>query len=111
MSNGGKAMSTVAGTDYTCSKYQLGFPGAAVVKYLPANAGDARGTNSIPGLGRAPGVGCGKPLQYWIVQLENPTESGAWWATVHGVTKESDATGHSHTRCHASFKQQWMVGT
>ena len=24
--------------------------------------------------------------------LENPTDSGAWWATVHGVAKESDVT-------------------
>ena len=56
------------------------------------------------GWGRSPGVGNGKPLQYWVVQLENPTERGAWRATVHGVTEESDATGHSHTRGDASFK-------
>ena len=31
-----------------------GFPGGAVVKNLPANAGDARDTGLIPGSGRSP---------------------------------------------------------
>ena len=51
-------------------------------KNLPANAGDAA---SIPGLGRSPGRGDGKLLQYSC--LKNSMDSGAWWATVHGVTK------------------------
>ena len=34
-----------------------------VVKNAPANAGDIRGTVSIPGLGRSPGEGKGYPLQ------------------------------------------------
>ena len=58
---------------------------ATVVKNPPANAGDTRDEGSIPGLGRSPGVGNGNPLQYSC--LENPVDSGAWWATVHGVTK------------------------
>ena len=41
-----------------------GFPGGTVVKNLPANAGDARDTGSIPGSGRSPGGGNGNPLQY-----------------------------------------------
>ena len=40
---------------------------------------------SIPGLGRCPGRGHGNPLQYSC--LENPMDRGAWWATVHGLTK------------------------
>ena len=32
------------------------------------------------------GEGNGKPLQYSC--LENPMNRGAWWSTVHGVTKE-----------------------
>ena len=36
---------------------------ALVVKNPPASAGDIRDTGSIPGLGRAPGVGNGTPLQ------------------------------------------------
>ena len=37
------------------------------------------------GSGRAPGEGNGHPLQYCC--LENSTDKGAWWATVHGVRK------------------------
>ena len=39
----------------------------------------------IPGSGRSPGGGHGTLLQYSC--LENPMDRGAWWATVHGVTK------------------------
>ena len=56
-----------------------------VVKNLPASTGDARDSGSVPGLERSPGEGNGKPLQYSC--LENPVDSGALWATVHGVTK------------------------
>ena len=44
----------------------------------------------IPGLGRSAGEGNGNPLQYSC--LENSMDRGAWWATVHGVAKESDMT-------------------
>ena len=37
----------------------------------------------FPGSGRSPGEGNSNPLQYSC--LENPTDRGAWWATVHGV--------------------------
>ena len=39
----------------------------------------------IPGSGISPGRGDGNPLQYSC--LENHMDRGAWWATVHGVTK------------------------
>ena len=52
-----------------------GFPGGAVVKNPPANAGDVRDADSIPGLGRSPRGGHGNPLQYFC--LENPTDRGA----------------------------------
>ena len=68
----------------------MGFPGGSVVKNPPANTGDARDVDSIPGLGRSPGEGNGNPLQNSC--LGNPMDKGAWWATVHGVTKESDMT-------------------
>ena len=58
-----------------------------MVKNLSADAEDA---SSIPGLGTSSGVGNSKPLQYSC--LENPMDRGAWRATVHGVTKESDMT-------------------
>ena len=41
-----------------------------MVKNPPANAGNTRDTDSIPGLGRSPGGGHGNPLQY--SGLENP---------------------------------------
>ena len=44
-----------------------------------------RDPGSIPGWGRSPGEENGYPLQYSC--LENSTDRGAWWATVHGVTK------------------------
>ena len=43
---------------------------------------------SVPGSGRSPGGGTRNPLQYSC--LGNHKDRGAWWATVHGVTKESD---------------------
>ena len=58
---------------------------ALVVKSLLANAGDVRDTSLIPGLGRLPGEGHGKPLQYSC--LENSMDRGAWQATVPGVAK------------------------
>ena len=39
----------------------------------------------IPRSGRSPGEGNGNPHQYSC--LENSTDRGAWWATVHGVAK------------------------
>ena len=58
---------------------------ALVVKNPLASAGDIRDLSSILGLGRFPGGRHGNPLQYSC--LENPTDRGAWRATVHKVTK------------------------
>ena len=41
--------------------------------------------SSIPGSGRSPEEGNGNSLQYSC--LENPMDRGAWWDTVHRVTK------------------------
>ena len=56
-----------------------------MVKNQPANAGDVGDTGSIPGTGRSPGGGNGNPLPYSC--LENPTDRGAWQATVQRVAK------------------------
>ena len=58
---------------------------ALAVKNPPANAGDMRDVGLIPGSGKSPGGGNGKPLR--CLCPENPTDRGAWWATVHGVAK------------------------
>ena len=60
-------------------------PQVEVVNNLSANAGDV---GSIPGSGRSPGEGNGNPLLYSC--LGNPRDRGAWQATIHGVTEESD---------------------
>ena len=76
----------------------MSFPGGSDSKASACNVGDP---GSIPGLGRSPGEGNGNPLQYSC--LENPTEGGAWWATVHGVAKSR--TGLS------DFTSQHLIGS
>ena len=61
-----------------------------MVKNLSANVGDIKDVGSIPGLGRFPGEGNGNPLPYSC--LGNSMDRGAWWATVHGISKEPDMT-------------------
>jgi len=56
-----------------------------VVKNLLASVGGIRDVGSIPGSRRSPGGGHGDPFQYSC--LENPTDRGVLWATVHGLTK------------------------
>ena len=68
----------------------MGFPGVIVLKNLPANDGD---TDSIPGLGKSPGVGNGNPLQYSC--LENSMDGEIWQAIVHRIS-QSDTTEHAH---------------
>ena len=65
-----------------CTEYFRASPVAQIVKNVPVVWEDP---GSIPGSGRSPGEGNGYPLQYSC--LENPTDRGAWWATVHGVIK------------------------
>ena len=62
-----------------------GFPGGSVVKNPPANAGDIRDMDLMPGSGRSPGGGHDNPFQYSC--LENPMDRGAWRATVQGSQK------------------------
>ena len=54
-------------------------------KESKGSAGDAEDEGLILGSGTPPGGGIGNPLQYSC--LGNPMDRGAWWATVHGVTK------------------------
>ena len=55
-----------------------------VVKNPPANAEDIRDAGSISSQ-EDPEEGHGNPLQYSCPG--NPTNKGAWWATVHMVTR------------------------
>ena len=80
-----------------------GFLSGAVVKNPPANVGD---TGSIPGLGRSSGEGNDYLLQYFC--LENSMDRGAWWATVHEVTKSQ--VGWHHQVKDMSLKKLWEIG-
>ena len=61
---------------------EMCFPSNSVVKKVPTSAGDL---GSIPRSGRSPGGGNGNRLLYSC--LGNPTDRGAWWATVCGIAK------------------------
>ena len=59
-----------------------------MVKSPSANAGDVEDAGDvrlISELGRYPGEGNGNPLHHPC--LENPMDTGAWQATIHGVVK------------------------
>ena len=60
----------------------LGFFSGSAGKVSAFSAGDP---SLIPGSGRSPGQGNGKPLQYFY--QENSMDRGAWQPTVHGVAK------------------------
>ena len=62
-----------------------GFPGGAGGKKPASSCRRLKRHSFIPGSGRSPGEGHGNPLQYSC--LENPMDRGAWWATIHGVSK------------------------
>ena len=68
------------------------------LKEKKASAYNVGDLDSIPGCGRSPGEGNGNPLQY--SSMENPVDGGAWYCTVHGVTKSgtrlSDFTSLLH---------------
>ena len=60
---------------------RLGFPTVSDSKESACGAGDP---GLIPGLARSLEEGNGSPFQFC---LENSMDRGAWWTTVHGVTK------------------------
>ena len=55
-----------------------------------------RHAGSIPGSRRSPGGGNGDPLQYSC--RDNPTDRGAWQATVHRVKKTQSLVISSRTK-------------
>ena len=62
----------------------MGFPDGSMAKNPPANRGYI---GLISDSGKSPGEGNGNLLQYSC--LRNPMDSGAWWATVYGVAKDT----------------------
>ena len=61
------------------------FLDGSVGKESACNAEDTGDVGSICGFGRSLMEENGDPLQYSC--LKNPMDRGAWWATVHEVTK------------------------
>ena len=90
-----------------CDPICGGFLGGSAIKNPPANGRDM---GSVPGWERSSGEGNGNPLQYPC--LENPMDRGAWWTTVHGVTKswtrlkQLSVHTHIHTHTHVSHIQR-----
>ena len=65
-------------------------------KNPPASAGDAGDLGLIFGSGTSPGEGNGNPLQHSCPK--HPMDRGAWWATVHGVSKsKTQLSMHNNT--------------
>ena len=87
----------------------MGFPGnARQVKNLPANAGDIRDMGLFLGLGRSPGWGNGKLLQYSC--LGNSIDRGAWRATVHVFAKsQTQLSIHTHTLTSLTLFLNWKI--
>ena len=71
------------------SRETAGFPRGSNGKESARNAGDL---GSSPGSGRSRGGGHSNSLQYSC--LENPTDRGAWQATVHGIARNLTHTQH-----------------
>ena len=73
-----------------------GLPWSLSGKESAYNVGDS---GSTPRLGRSPGGGHGIPLQYSC--LENPTDWGAWWATIHRMVNSQTRLKQlsTHTGC------------
>ena len=62
-----------------------GFPDDSVVKNLPAMQ-----ETQVQSLGQEDSLE--KEMSTHSSILKNPMDRGAWWTTVHGVTRESDKT-------------------
>ena len=74
-----------------------------MAKNPPANAGDIRDANAIPGSRRSPGEGNGYSLQYAC--LENPMDRGAWWVVLQRVVKGQTRLKQlsTHVACEAGL--------
>ena len=80
---------------YVCvCVWRWGFPREAVVKNSAANAEATGDAGSIFRSGRSPGGGNGNPLRDSC--LRNPTDRGAWRATVRGLQSQTQLSNGMH---------------
>ena len=70
-----------------------GFSGGSDGEESACNEGDL---GLIPGSGRFPGEGNGNPLLYSCLEIS--MDRGAWWATVHRVTRSQMRLSNFHFR-------------
>ena len=70
--------------DQVCTLF-WGFPGGSVVKESAYQSRNRRRHGFDPWIGKIAWKRNGKTLQYSC--QDNPTDRGAWWAAVHGVSK------------------------
>ena len=84
----------------------MGLPRGLSGQESGCSTGDA---GSIPGSGRSPGEGNANRLQY--SHLENPTDRGAWCATVHRVAKSwTQLNDREHTGIQRGAQQSGPPG-
>ena len=81
----GETLFSSVALNILASSVTNGLPRWLSDKGSACNSEAAGGAGSIPGSGISLGGGYGNPLQYSCP--ENPMDGGAWWATVHGVSK------------------------
>ena len=81
---------------FSTTQRRWGFPGGAVLKNLPANAGDSGNMSSTPGSGRYPAGGNGNPFQYSC--LENSKDRGAGGLQSIGSQSQMRLSKHKHTQ-------------
>ena len=82
-----------------------GFPDGSYDKESACNAGDL---GLIPGSGRSPGEGNGKPLQYSC--LENPMDRGAWHYSPWGCRVRHDWVTNTHIHTYRQLTMLWVPG-
>ena len=78
--------------------YNMGFPGGALIKNLPANAEDIRDAGSIPGSGTFPWSKKWQPTLVFLHEKfhgQRSLSSCSQWGC-----KELDMTEHTHTYTH-----------
>ena len=82
---------------HLCIERVMAFPGGAIVKNPPANAGEE---GSLSGSGISPGVGNGNS-QVFLHRAFLDTQH--WWAAVHGVTRSQIGLSTHPPMCMSSW--------
>ena len=92
------------------SHSRLGFPGGSEVKNSPAKAGNKRDAGLIPGSGRPPWEGNGKPLQSLAWEIPWTEESGGLQFMGSQRFRQDRATEHVRARACARAHTRAPMG-